>query len=95
MQLADRFGFGPKREFEMLPNGNWKVTVTPPSWSGFSASSLELTPDQYRRVGLWNRGALIQDALPDLTAAQREILKTGIGPAEWDAAFKEEEEGDG
>ena len=34
------------------------------------------------------RGALIQDAFPDLDADQREFLMTGITPAEWAEMFK-------
>lgn len=32
-------------------------------------------------------GVLIQDAFPMLTPAQREFIKTGITPDEWDAMF--------
>ena len=36
----------------------------------------------------WMEGdELIQDAFPHLTPEQREFLKTGITPAEWDAVF--------
>ena len=45
----------------------------------------------------WREGKLIQDALPQLTKDQREILQTGFTPAEWDAMPSwddEEEEGD-
>ncbi len=31
----------------------------------------------------WSRGALIQDAMPNLTADEREFIKTGITPDEW------------
>lgn len=31
----------------------------------------------------WKDGALIQDALPYLSAEQREFLMTGITPEEW------------
>jgi len=33
----------------------------------------------------WKAGKLIQDAFPELTKDQREILQTGFTPAEWDA----------
>lgn len=32
----------------------------------------------------------VQDIFPDLSADEREFIKTGITPAEWDAAFPEE-----
>lgn len=42
---------------------------------------------------LWQeQGAFIQDALPFLTAGQREILMTGTGDECWDAMFQEEDE---
>lgn len=34
----------------------------------------------------------IQDALPHLTADEREFLMTGATPEEWDAAFGSEED---
>jgi len=38
----------------------------------------------------WERGQLIQDAMPHLTDSQREYVMTGITEEEWDAAFGEE-----
>ena len=32
-------------------------------------------------------GILIQDAMPHLTPDEREFIKTGITPEEWDSAF--------
>jgi hypothetical protein len=43
-----------------------------------------------KREILWQTGMLIQDAFPMLDAGQREFIKTGITPEEWDAAFGEE-----
>lgn len=40
----------------------------------------------------WKNGAFIQDAMPHLSAEDKEFLKTGITPEEWDTAFKEEDE---
>lgn len=37
----------------------------------------------------WNAGALLQDAFPELDADQREFIKTGITPKEWEALFGE------
>lgn len=36
-----------------------------------------------KEIALWMEGALIQDAMPNLTASEREFLMTGITPAEW------------
>lgn len=38
----------------------------------------------------WKSGTRIQDALPGLTADEREILLSGICPECWDANFGEE-----
>jgi hypothetical protein len=38
------------------------------------------------------QGALLQDAFPHLSADDREFIKTGITPEEWDALFGSEEE---
>lgn len=44
-----------------------------------------------KRAILWQSGMLIQDAFPMLDAGQREFIKTGITPQEWDEMFKDEE----
>lgn len=44
---------------------------------------LNITQEQ---VENYARGALIQDAFPNLTATEREFYKTGITPEEWDDA---------
>jgi hypothetical protein len=31
----------------------------------------------------WDRGELIQDVFPNLTADEREFIKTGITPEDW------------
>ena len=46
----------------------------------------------------WKEGKLIQEAMPQLSKDEREILMTGYTPAEWDGLFKgdddEEDESD-
>ena len=37
----------------------------------------------------WKEGKLIQEAMPQLSKDEREILMTGYTPAEWDGLFKE------
>jgi len=41
---------------------------------------LDITIDQYDS---WQGGELIQKAMPNLTADEREFLMTGITPEEW------------
>jgi len=84
MKPIDRLGFGPKRE-AVFADGKWAVTVTPPEWSGFSASIIRLTEDQYARFEMWLKdGGLIQHMLPELSKEDREILISGIGPEDWE-----------
>ena len=40
-----------------------------------------------KQITLWMEGASIQDVMPNLNPDEREFLKTGITPAEWDEAF--------
>ena len=49
-------------------------------------------PVTYEQIELWQNGALIQNAMPHLTASEREFLMTGITDSEWDDAFGDEEE---
>lgn len=45
-----------------------------------------------RRYLAWSHGKiLLQDAFPELSAGQREFIKTGITSAEWDKYMMEEE----
>lgn len=37
----------------------------------------------------WQKGALIQEALPYLTPSEREFLMTGCTDNEWDEIFRE------
>lgn len=45
---------------------------------------INATQDQIDR---WKAGALIQDAMPDLSKEDREFLITGITPEEWKKEF--------
>ena len=45
---------------------------------------LDVTKDQFVA---WEKGALIQDAFPNLTPDEREFIKTGITPDDWDSMF--------
>jgi hypothetical protein len=77
------------------PNGH--VVITSPSTMTGTEHSVELpmTVTEYRRaMEHYNKGALIQDAFPRLTAEQREFLLTGITPEEWETLKEEEEEED-
>lgn len=53
--------------------------------------TLEVPMDGY---AAWHGGELIQDAFPELSAAQREQLITGYHEACWDALFNHEDDED-
>ena len=45
---------------------------------------LDVTLDEYAD---WKAGELIQNAMPRLNADEREFIKTGITPEEWENTF--------
>lgn len=78
MKPIDILGMGPTRTITALADGRFEVKVQPPAWVGkYPAKVVTLTEDQYRRYKLWEGGTLIQDALPDLTGVEREIILNG------------------
>ncbi|NLA69320.1 MAG: hypothetical protein GX856_13970 [Gammaproteobacteria bacterium] len=48
-------------------------------------------PCTQAQLDAWNAGALIQDAMPNVSAEHREFLMTGSTTEEWDALFDEGE----
>ena len=60
------------------------VTRKSPFSGKINEMDLPITPEQ---VELWQGGVLIQNAFPHLTPDQREFIKTGITPEEWDSVF--------
>lgn len=95
MSVADQLGFGPKREvFQLTRDGivSYQINVTPNSMSRLKKTeSVILNEEQFKGYEKWIAGELIQRAMPFLSASDREILMTGIGPESWDKMFKEEE----
>ena len=49
---------------------------------------IDVTNEQIQR---WVGGELIQNAMPNLTADEREFIMTGITPEEWDEAYAEDD----
>ena len=45
---------------------------------------LDITREQYDK---WKDGMLIQDAMPNLTADEREFMISGVTPEEWSQLF--------
>ena len=70
-----------------------KVTRTS-NYSGI-VRTIDL-PVTQAQLDAWEAGALIQNVMPTLSPDDREFLKTGITPDEWDEMFPPDErlEGD-
>ncbi len=93
MKPIDRVpGFGPVRTEQKIDDNLYKVTVAPPKiFGGGAPQTLELNADQFARYKAWRAGGpLIQEALPDLTSVQREILMTGYSPEKQEEIFSNE-----
>ena len=61
-----------------------KVTRVSPFSNKKTTLEIDVTA---RQIASWEKGELIQDAMPNLTAGEREFIKTGITPDEWDDIF--------
>jgi len=61
-----------------------KITRTSRLTGKTSVMYLDITKEQ---LFSWVDGQLIQDAMPQLSAEEREFLMTGITPAEWNSVF--------
>lgn len=44
-------------------------------------------PVTQEQLDRWVAGELIQNAMPELTADEREFIKTGVTPEEWENVF--------
>lgn len=88
----DVLGFAPKREAHKIPNGGWRIEVTPPLFTKLRGSTIDLTDEQYLRYKKWlQKGTLIQEVFPELTMAEREILLSGIGQEDFERLAKDDE----
>lgn len=48
-------------------------------------------PVTKQQVESWQGGAMIQDAMPNLSSDMREFILTGITPSEWKELYGEED----
>lgn len=85
----DQLGFGPTRVVCEDGEGGYLVMVTPPKMLGLPTVTVPLTADQYKRYQLWEEGMLIQNALPELSPAVREMLITGLSDEEFKKAVRD------
>ena len=60
------------------------ITKTSPFSGNTNVMEIDVTQEQ---IALWESGTLIQNAMPNLSADEREFIMTGITPEEWDSAF--------
>jgi hypothetical protein len=68
------------------------ITRRSPFTHKVNTMEIPLSPEEFDKcLTLWRTGELIQNAFPMLDAGQREFIKTGITPQEWDEMFKDEE----
>ena len=49
-----------------------------------SSMDIDVTLEQ---MASWEQGELVQNAMPNLSADEREFIMTGITPTEWDEMF--------
>ncbi len=61
-----------------------KITRRSPHTGTASTMDLPITEGQIRA---WQGGELIQDVMPTLSPDEREFLKTGYTPADWQEIF--------
>ena len=60
------------------------MLITKTSMLSGNTSSMDIDVSQ-DQIDLWQGGALIQNAMPDLSADEREFIMTGVTPEEWDS----------
>lgn len=66
-----------------------KITRTSPLTGVTRTKDIDVTIEQ---ILAWQEGELIQNAMPHLSADDREFVKTGITGEEWDQLFGGAEE---
>ena len=67
------------------------MQITRTSMISGNTNTMELNVT-LEQIAQWENGMNIQQAMPDLSAEEREFVKTGMTPTEWDELFGEEED---
>jgi hypothetical protein len=62
------------------------VTMTSILSGKTTTRDIDVEPEQ---VKAWQNGMLIQDAMPELSAPDREFIMSGITQEEWDGIFQD------
>ena len=60
------------------------ITRTSTLSGHISSMDIDVTLEQ---VASWEQGELVQNAMPNLSADDREFIMTGITPTEWNEMF--------
>lgn len=66
------------------------ITITRKSMFTGNVNTMQIpmTKEMFERAeAQWKAGELIQNAFPRLDPEQREFIKTGVTPAEWERTF--------
>jgi len=63
-----------------------QITMTSMISGKTTTRDIDVEPEQ---VAAWQNGMLIQDAMPELSASDREFIMSGITQEEWDGIFKD------
>ena len=66
-----------------------KIEKRHPFTGEYNTLNLDITIDQFND---WQSGTLIQQAMPNLSAEEREFLISGLLPGDYDKLFKNDEE---
>lgn len=69
------------------------MEITRTSMVSGKTRTLDL-PVTAEQLAAWERGVVIQQAMPNLTDDQREFILSGIPADEWDETFPPEDEDD-
>ena len=67
------------------------MQITKTSIFSGNTNTMELNVTQ-EQLTAWESGVNIQVAMPQLDADEREFIKTGVTPTEWNELFGEEED---
>ena len=67
------------------------MQITKTSIFSGNTNTMELNVTQ-EQLTAWESGVNIQVAMPQLNAEEREFVKTGMTPTEWNELFGEEED---
>jgi hypothetical protein len=65
-----------------------KIKRTSPLTGQINVREINVTEAQ---LLLWENGALIQNAMPNVSSEDREFIKTGFTPEDWEMMFGKDE----